>query len=283
MTSKPSFSTAADAFRRLCQTMVTLRQQCPWDKKQTTSSLRRYLLEETYELYHVMGGPSEQEEATRAQCEELGDVLFQVVFQAQIRSEEQNGFAIDHVIDGVREKLERRHPRIFDPDNPARHDLSWAQLKAEEKDEQEGPADSGSSALLANIPSAAPALLRALLVGETAARAGFDWPTLAGVRAKVLEEWRELEDEIDRQEAGPRRRARQQEELGDLLFALVSYGRHLGLDPEAALHGSLQRFEQRLGEVENSTERPLDTYSSTELEALWQRAKTVGREGVNKA
>ncbi len=268
MTSKHTFKRAAEAFEQLCHTIQILRQECPWDKVQTLHSLGRYLLEEAYELHEVMNsGPQEH-------CEELGDLLFQIVFQAQIRSENDKGFDIAQVATVIREKLEWRHPHVFDKNNPERQGLTWTQIKVEEKlkKQEARPTNNPHSFTLSNIPRGAPALLRALLVGEAAAKVGFDWPDLEGVRKKVLEEWEELKQEINPSEKPPSK-ARQQEEFGDLLFALVSYGRHLKLDPEAALHNALERFDTRFRKVEDNTEQPLLEHSLDSLEALWQKAK----------
>jgi tetrapyrrole methylase family protein/MazG family protein len=226
---------------------------CPWDRKQTLESLRPYLLEEAYETLEAIESGDPQ-----AHREELGDLLLQVVFQSQITHEESR-FDVADVCDGISDKLVRRHPHVFAREEA--HDAegalsTWERQKAAERPDR---------SRLDGVPANLPALLRATRVGEKAAAIGFDWPDVEGVRAKVKEEWNEL--------AGASGDA-VEEELGDLLFALSSLARHLGVDAEAALRRATDKFmrrfrvvEQRLGEA---TERP----SIEELEAMWEDAKS---------
>jgi len=247
---------------RLYEVMARLRAPggCPWDRQQSLRTLRSYLLEETYELLEAIdGGEIEPHK------EELGDLLFQAVFQARIR-EEEGRFDLGDVADGIADKLLHRHPHVFT--NGARIDTPeevrgvWEKLKQREKH---------GRSILGGVPDELPALLRAVRVGEKAAQVGFDWPDLEGVRAKVNEELDELDEALaegDGQHA--------EEELGDLLFALAQYARHLKLMPEDALRGTIRRFKERFQGVERlAAERgqALTEMEMEQLEALWQQAK----------
>jgi len=246
----------------LHQVMAQLRAPdgCPWDRAQTLDTLRGYLLEETYELLEAIDSGD-----VAAHREELGDLLFQAVFQAAIR-EEQGEFDLGDAADGIREKLLRRHPHVFG-DGP-KHDTAdqvrkaWEEIKRDEKKER---------ATLDGVPETLPALLRAVRIGEKAAQVGFDWPDPSGVRQKVDEELGELDAAIA---AGDMAHA--QDELGDLLFALCNYARHLKLMPEDALRGTIRRFLARFAEVERALrargQKPSDV-DLDQLEALWQQAK----------
>jgi MazG family protein len=260
MTPPDRFERAGAAFARLCRTMARLRAECPWDREQTYQSLRQYLIEETYETLEAIDGGDPVHH-----CEELGDLLFQVVFQAEI-AHGAGEFDAAGVVDGINQKLVRRHPHVFGDARGERGPAAarrWADLKAEEKPDRSP---------LAGIPRAMPALLRALRTGEKAAAVGFDWPEVSGVLDKVREELAELEAVIG--DAGSD--AERHEELGDLLYAVVSLGRHLGLDPEHALGGAVDKFHRRFRTVEDTlkqrgepiAETPLET-----LEELWQQAK----------
>ena len=204
---------------RLVEIMKRLRSEggCPWDQEQTLTSLRPFLVEEAYEVLEVMDGQDAQEH-----CEELGDLLFQIIFQSHIRMEAQE-FTIDDVIDAICNKLERRHPHVFGHQRElSREEIreNWARMKAEERQEK-GTDDSA----LAGIPRGLPALLRADRLGRKASSVGFDWPDIDGVFAKVEEETEEILDalKIGDQEALTH-------EVGDLLFAVVNLARHLDVD-----------------------------------------------------
>lgn len=251
----------AEQFANLYLTMGRLRDPngCRWDRAQDLKTLRAYLLEETYELLESMEGDD-----PKAHCEELGDLLFQAVFQARIR-EEQGAFDLADVAQGIREKLERRHPHVFgqQPANisPQQVRQAWEQIKRKEKQ---------GRALLDGIPREMPALLQAVRIGEKAAHVGFDWPDTTSVREKINEEL----DELDEVLAVDRDRAEQ--ELGDLLFALCSWARHNKLQPEDALRGSLQKFRRRFAGVEQILkQRGLDAADCEldVLEEMWQQAK----------
>ncbi|HMI92690.1 MAG TPA: nucleoside triphosphate pyrophosphohydrolase [Polyangiales bacterium] len=232
---------------------------CPWDREQTLASLRNYVIEEAHEVVDAIdrGDPADLRE-------ELGDLLLQIVFQAEL-ARKQNWFGPDDVIDAICEKLVRRHPHVFGNEtvaNSAEVLTKWELIKARER--------RGRGAL-EGVPVALPSLLRALRMSEKAARVGFDWPDGQGARAKVSEELGELDRALDSGD-----KAHAERELGDLLFALVNYARKLELDPEAALRGTLARFAQRVQHVEQAAlagGRPPEELSPAELDALWVEAK----------
>jgi MazG family protein len=259
-------ATAGDELERLLAVMRRLRAPdgCPWDRAQDLRSLRPYLVEEAYEVLDAMdsGQPSELRE-------ELGDLLFQLVFQSQI-SEEQGAFAMADVIRGLATKLEFRHPHVFQgmPAITAEEGhRSWAALKRQER----LAAGQSRPSVLDGVPRHAPALVRAERLGEKAARVGFDWPDLTGVRAKVAEEAQEL----DRAIASGDRRAIEHE-LGDLLFSLCNLARWLQTPAEDALRATIDRFVSRFQFVERALEaegRQPAQASTEELDRLWQEAK----------
>jgi tetrapyrrole methylase family protein/MazG family protein/ATP diphosphatase len=206
---------------------------CPWDREQTFESLRKYTLEEACEVIDAIDAGDR-----KGLKEELGDLLLQVVFQAELARSE-GAFAIDDVVAGIVDKLVHRHPHVFghmtaeDADEVLRN---WEKLKAKEK---------GERGLLGGVPRSMPALTRAQRIGEKVARVGFDWEDARGSRAKVAEEMGEL----DRAVAGGDARA-VEEEMGDVLFALVNLSRHLRLDAEGALRRTIDKFTTRFAHVE---------------------------------
>jgi MazG family protein len=237
---------------------------CPWDREQTLESLLPYLVEETYEVVDAL-----QSGDVRDHVEELGDLLLQIVFQAELRHAE-GAFGIDDVVRGIVAKLVRRHPHVF---GEAQAETSqavlanWAKLKAVEK------AKKGRKGALDGIPRSAPALVRATRAGEKAGAVGFDWPDAAGVRDKVNEELAELDQACQTGD-----RAHMMHELGDTLFALSNLARKLGLDAENTLREATDRFARRFGQMEETLEaqgRTVASASTDELEQLWQAAKRV--------
>jgi MazG family protein len=232
---------------------------CPWDREQTLETLKPYLLEETYELLEAMDDPD-----PRHHQEELGDVLFQVVFQAAIR-QGQGAFDIDDVARGIADKLTRRHPHVFGDTTVAGSSevlANWSEYKKKEK---------GRRRTLEGVPRALPALARAHKLQERAGHTGFDWPDAVGPRGKIDEELRELDLALA---AGDRDAATA--ELGDLLFSVVNLARKVGIDAESALRGSVDRFERRFAHVEDRlAERGKTPRDSTleEMDALWDEAK----------
>lgn len=269
--------TSREKFERLVAIMERLRspEGCPWDREQTSTTLRPYVIEEAYEVVQALddGDPG-------ALCEELGDLLLQVVFHAQIASE-RGEFDIGDVCDAISDKLIRRHPHVFGDarvEGSAGVLANWERIKANEKGRAE-------PSILDDIPAHLPSLLRAYKLQQRAARVGFDWPDVRGALAKVHEELGEFNEalaaagdppgHVERAGADPR----VAEELGDLLFALVNVSRFLGIDPEVALFATTRKFTQRFAEVEagaKSEGRSMEDMSLAEMDAYWEKAKRRG-------
>jgi MazG family protein len=206
---------------------------CPWDREQTFESLRKYVLEEACEVIDAI--ESGQRDLLR---EELGDLLLQVVFQAEL-ARGQAGFAIDDVVAGIVDKLVRRHPHVFGDGTAKDADevlTNWERIKAEEKK---------GTGILAGVPRSLPALTRAQRIGEKVARVGFDWDSAEGSRAKVREELAEL-DEV----AGRGDKDAIEAEMGDVFFALVNLSRHYGIDAEGSLRRTIDKFTRRFSHVD---------------------------------
>jgi nucleoside triphosphate diphosphatase len=251
---------------------------CPWDREQTLDTLRSYLIEETYEVLEAIehGTPAEH-------CDELGDLLMQIVFQSELRAAE-GAFDVDDVVRAIRDKLVRRHPHVFGDakvENSAEVLAQWQELKEREKADKKQ-----RRGTLEGIPRALPALTRALRLSERAAQVGFDWPDVAGCRAKVAEECAEVDQAIaSRDPARPAQPAQIEGEIGDLLFAIVSLARKLGHDPEAALRGANAKFERRFAFIEDRLrERGRTPKQSNldEMDALWNEAKQSSNDSVTK-
>src|SRR6185312_324165 len=240
---------------RLRQIMRKLRDPvsgCEWDTVQTFETIAPYTIEEAYEVADAIARKD-----IDSLADELGDLQLQVVFHAQM-AEEAGLFTLDEVLSGICDKMERRHPHIFGDAEHGGHHL-WEKIKAEER------AANPDKSALTGVALALPALERATKLQRRAARTGFDWPDASGPRAKIDEELAELEAETDH--------ARQSEELGDLLFAVVNLARHLNIEPEAALREANRKFEQRFRAIE--IEPGFADLSLDEKEALWVRAKKV--------
>ncbi|HWI41022.1 MAG TPA: nucleoside triphosphate pyrophosphohydrolase [Verrucomicrobiae bacterium] len=254
-------------FQRLMDIMRRLRGPggCPWDAEQTHESLRRYLLEETYEVLEAVDAADDA-----ALREELGDLVLQPVFHAVI-AEEQRRFSMDDILDGICDKLVRRHPHVFGEmeirDSAAQVE-NWEKIKKAEKGDERKSA-------LAGVPRELPALLRAQKLTEKAARVGFDWDSSHGAHCKVVEELKELEEAMATGD-----RVRTESELGDLLFAVVNLGRLLSLDPEEALRKTISRFTRRFRHIEESLHacgREMTGASLEEMDRLWEEAKRLER------
>jgi XTP/dITP diphosphohydrolase len=258
------------AMQQLIDVVARLRSPeggCPWDLAQTPQTLTPYVIEEAYEVVDAIHSGE-----TSAIEEELGDLLLQVVLQAQIASE-QGQFSLAEVARGITSKLIRRHPHVFGDETEQRDAISieqvrqnWEQIKAAEK----GPAPEARqlSHKLDRYARTLPPLMASMKISQKAATAGFDWPTVDGVWAKFYEELAEFQQAIAQEST-----ERQQAELGDLLFASVELARWYKLDPSEALQGTNLRFVRRLERMEAMADRPLSDYSLEELENLWQQAK----------
>ena len=243
---------------------------CPWDRAQTYATIVPHTLEEAYEVAEAI----ERGDLDELQ-EELGDLLFQVVFYAQIAREEGR-FEFEDVARGICEKMIRRHPHVFSDANlssEAERSAAWERIKAQEKAARGERLESA----LDGINRGLPGLTRAVKLQRKAARVGFDWPELAPVLAKIEEELEELKAEI--REDAPRQRM--QEELGDLLFACANLARHLDIDPEQAIRGTIGRFEGRFRHMEAELARqgrsPAQSHLD-EMDTLWEMAKHAERK-----
>lgn len=257
-----------EAFPRLVAVMRRLLAPggCPWDRSQTPDTLKRYVLEEACEVIDAI----ESKDSGHLR-EELGDLLLQVVFQAEL-ARRDGTFGPDDVVEGIVEKLVRRHPHVFG--DAAAKDAAevlknWEQIKAKEK---------GNRGLIEGVPRALPALVRAQRVGEKVARVGFDWPSIEGPRAKVGEELAELDAALAGGDLG-----KVEEELGDVLFSLVNLARHVktpdsgGIDAEGALRRTIDKFVRRFGHVEQRVRDEHGGFGSRPsletLDAYWNEAK----------
>lgn len=251
------------AFHRLVEVMARLRKECPWDREQTSLSILPYLIEETYETLEAIesGDPDE----VRA---ELGDLLLQVLFHSELASE-RGEFDVWDVAEGIRRKMVHRHPHVFGDSSASDAEqvlAQWSKIKAAER-----RAAKGEASVLDGVPRSLPSLLRAERLGEKASRVGFDWPEARAVMDKVREELAELEAAL---EGGDDDRI--EAELGDLLFALASFGRKRGASAEIALKHALDRFERRFRAIEaeiTAEGRDVHAVSLEELEDRWNRVK----------
>lgn len=250
----------------LLQIMKLLRSPdgCPWDREQTHTSIRNNLLEEAYETADAIDMTDNV-----ALCEELGDLLLQVVFHAQI-AKEAGQFDFDNVADGICKKLILRHPHIFGDTVVADSQQvlrNWDSIKMQEKGQH------SYTDTLQSVPKAFPALMRAAKIQKRAAKAGFDWKDVAGPLAKVREELDELEDAIESGEA-----EHLQEEYADLLFAAVNMSRFLQIDAEQALQSGCEKFIRRFAQMEQLAAQQgmkLDTASSEQMDKLWDEVKSM--------
>ena len=237
---------------------------CPWDAEQTHQSIRRNFLEETYEALDALDRDDPVD-----MCEELGDVLMQVVFHATIE-EERGRFTMADVVDGVAQKMVYRHPHVFGTvhvDNSDQVLVNWEKLKRTEK----GQASTADA--IEAVPHTLPALWRAEKVQKKAAKAGFDWDDPLRALDKLEEEVRELRAAMESGKT-PEDPHGLREELGDVLFMAAKIGQMTGTDPEDALHRSCDKFDSRFRFVEESADKPLSDCGEAELLALWREAKT---------
>jgi len=274
---------AAALFAQSVKIMARLRAPdgCPWDREQSFDSIRKYTLEETYEVFDAI----ERRDWPHL-TEELGDLMLQVLFYAEMAANE-NQFTIADVLDGLNRKLVRRHPHVFGEEasraagNRADVDAdvegssaavlrNWDEIKAAEK-HAKASSEAESPSRLDSVQRAMPALAEAAKLGAKARKSGFDWPDWRGLLPKLAEETAELE--VEASSCDPARKPAVEAELGDLLFTVVNLGRHLHVDAEMALRGCNRRFRQRFREMELASARPLEELSPNELEELWAQAK----------
>ncbi len=271
---------SSNAIARLLEIMAALRTPvtgCPWDLAQTSASIAPYTIEEAYEVADAIARKDMEDLR-----DELGDLLLQVIFHSRI-AEESGAFNFADVVEGLAEKLVRRHPHVFGS-NRARdaQDVEglWERIKAEERAEKSHRRNAGREAgILADVPVALPALTRAYKLQAKAGEVGFDWRDASTVIGKIEEEAREIEAELasgDRQAAAA--------ELGDLLFAIVNLARHLDIDPEASLRGANVKFQARFSAIEHGLrargKSPKEACLE-EMEELWNEAKT-DEKGVKR-
>jgi tetrapyrrole methylase family protein/MazG family protein len=253
----------------LVQIMARLRRSCPWDREQTHESLVRYLIEETYEVVDAIEGGGEAE-----LCEELGDLLFQVVFHAQLATE-RGKFSVADVIDALSNKMIRRHPHVFGDvavASVAEVWQNWDQLKAQEA------SSAARTSKLDGIPSGMPALQRGQKMQEKAARVGFDWRDAREITEKLAEELREFSEAKVQAGKLVHEDAHVREELGDVLFTVVNLARKLNIDAEGAMRDANAKFDRRFRYMEQyalASGRELGDMTLDELEDLWQAAKTA--------
>jgi MazG family protein len=252
---------AGDKFQRLTEIMARLRspEGCPWDRQQSFDSIKPYLVEETYEVLDAIDARN-----WRGLAEELGDLLLEAVFFAQMAAE-QKLFSIEDSLDAINQKLERRHPHVFGSGSaktPEEVKLLWDEIKAQEKTEK-----SQAPELLGSVPRSLPALAEASQLTSRAAGVGFDWQNAGQVLEKLDEELKELAEARGEQLEG---------EFGDVLFVLVNLARFLKVDPEQALRRTNRKFRERFGYVERSLREAGKTPAQAtleEMDALWDAAK----------
>lgn len=290
-------ATTGERFERAVAIMERLRAPggCPWDREQTFDSIKPYTLEETYEVIEAIENRDWNELSG-----ELGDLLLQVLFYAEM-AKEQGTFSVDDVLDRLSKKLVDRHPHVFGDakaDTSADVKRNWEALKVEERKKRAGSeAAAATASVLAGISSAMPAMLEASKISSRAAQVGFDWPDIEGLFEKLDEETKELREQL-KESAEPVRpqgrgvagagrqtfpddlRERVEEEVGDLFFVLVNLARYLSVDPESALRKTNRKFKRRFRKMEQrlaENGRSAEQAGMEELEALWQQAKREER------
>jgi XTP/dITP diphosphohydrolase len=256
-----------ESFARLLRIMDELREQCPWDKKQTIESLRILTIEETYELADAIDAKD-----MTALKEEIGDLMLHLVFYAKIASETKQ-FDIADVLNTVCDKLIARHPHIYaDVKVNGEEEVkqNWEKLKMKE----------GRTSMLQGVPQSLPALVKAYRMQEKAKQVGFEWEHIEQVKKKVEEEWAELNEEI-----GGDNKEKIEEEFGDLLFAMVNYSRFLKVDPEAALEKCNIKFKKRFQYIEEQAQKinkPLTEMTLEEMDGYWNEAKRMLKSNNNR-
>jgi len=259
----PYADTPAKSFERLLTIMNTLREQCPWDKKQTMETLRHLTIEETYELSDAIleGDMNEIRK-------ELGDIMLHLVFYTRIASE-TNDFNITDVLNGICDKLIHRHPHIYNDvqvNDEADVKRNWEQLKLKE----------GNKSVLEGVPASLPALIKASRIQEKARGVGFDWEEKSQVWDKVEEEMREFRDEFNKTDDTIIDKGKAEEEFGDLIFSLINYARFIDINPEDALEKTNMKFIKRFRYLENKAKelgKNLKDMTLSEMDLFWNEAK----------
>jgi len=249
-----------ERFKRLIEIMERLRKNCPWDREQTRESIKPFLLEETYEVLEAIdeGEPEKVKE-------ELGDLLFQIIFQCQI-AKERGEFTIDDVMEHIANKMISRHPHVFGDANfrTAEEVLrQWEERKREEGKQRES--------ILEGIPKELPALIRAQKVQSRASKIGFDWRDISDVIEKLNEELREFREALEKKD-----QSEIEDELGDIFFSLVNISRFVGVNPEDALRKTISKFIHRFRYIESKSReigKPLTEMTLEEMDRLWEEAK----------
>ena len=245
------------AFGRLLTIMDELREQCPWDRKQTFQTLRNLTIEETYELADAL--LDENHEDIK---EEIGDILLHMVFYAKI-GDEKGAFDIADALNGVCDKLIKRHPHIYGDlkvADEAEVKRNWERLKLAE----------GKKSVLEGVPNSLPAMVKAYRMQEKTKQVGFEWENKDQVWDKVVEEMSEFKETLDQSLSDERK----EEEFGDILFSMVNYARFVGIDPETALERTNRKFKKRFEYIEANADRDLTEMSLEEMDKLWNEAKT---------
>jgi len=246
-----------EAFERLLIIMDELREQCPWDRKQTLQSLRNLTIEETYELADAI-----LDEDMEEIKEEIGDIMLHMVFYAKI-ADEKAAFDIADSLNAVCDKLIKRHPHIYGDvkvEDEEEVKKNWEQLKLQE----------GKKSVLQGVPRSLPAMVKAYRMQDKTAQVGFEWENSEQVWEKVEEEINEFKDEM----ANGGSIEKKEEEFGDILFSLINYARFEGIDPETALEKVNKKFKKRFEYIEAKADRDLNDMSLEEMDALWNEAKT---------
>lgn len=247
-----------DAFARLLKIMDELREQCPWDRKQTFETLRNLTIEETYELADAILDKNMQDIK-----EELGDIMLHMVFYSKL-GEEKGAFDIADAMNDNCEKLISRHPHIYGDvvvKDEAEVKRNWEQLKLKE----------GKKSVLGGVPKSLPAMVKAYRMQDKTAQVGFEWENAAQVWEKVEEEMGEFQEAMNTKDA----QAEREEEFGDLLFSLINYARFQNIDPETALERTNRKFKARFEYIEANATKSLDDMNLEEMDALWNKAKDL--------
>ena len=251
-----------ETLRAIMKALRTPVTGCPWDLEQNFETIAPYTIEEAYEVADAIA------QGSRAElCEELGDLLLQTVYHAQM-ADEEGSFNFDDVVEAICRKMVRRHPHVFGDDTARSAKLAkgfWEEMKAKERK------DALTGGLLGSVPVALPGLTRAAKLQAKAAKVGFDWPSVDNVYDKIAEEVAEFRAASDESKA---------EEYGDLLFAMANVARHLGIDPEAAMRGANAKFERRFAHIEErlaEQDRTPAQSNLEEMDGLWNEAKRFGK------